>query len=65
METTTITKAKRMTKEQKEAMAQYHRTICGYDNYLSSVFVSASQTAYYDRLIAERKSKCQQLGIAL
>ncbi len=56
---------KRMTKEQKAAVKAYWQAIDGQDRYLGSVFVSDEQTAYYQRLIAERQAACAQLGVAL
>lgn len=55
---------KRMTKEQKEAVRQYWLTVASQDRYLGSVFVSEAQTAYYERLIAEREAVCESLGVA-
>lgn len=58
-------KAKRTTKEQKEAMTQYWRTVANHDRYLASVFVSAQQDAYYARLLSERRATCESLGVAV
>ncbi len=55
---------KRLTRDQKEAVSKFWRTVAAKDNYLSSVFVSAAQTAYYDRLLAEREADCVALGVS-
>lgn len=54
---------KRMTKDQKDAIAKYWQTLDSQDRYLGSVFVSKEQSAYYERLIAERAAKCAELGV--
>ncbi len=57
-------KTKRMTTEQKTAVKAYWQAVDGQDRYLGSVFVSDSQTAYYQRLIAEREAECVRLGVS-
>lgn len=54
---------KRLTKDQKEAIRRYWLTIASQDRYSASVFVTPTQTAYYERLIAERAAECARLGV--
>ncbi len=56
-------RTKRMTIEQKAAVLKFWRTIDGRDRYLSSVFVSAAQSEYWDRCVAECVSQCAELGV--
>lgn len=54
---------KRMTTEQKIAVAKYWNKIASRDNYLASVFVEPVGIAFYSRMVAECAAACEQLGV--
>lgn len=57
--------AKRMTKEQRKAMAAFRFAVQQEDRYLGSVFVTPSGQKRYEAETQARYQECKRLGLGM
>ena len=57
--------AKRMTPDQKKALAAYRFAVQEEDRYLGSVFVTPSGQRRHEALVREAYERCKRMGLGM